>query len=602
MRASVIFWGILLWFILFVPFVSFPLDISINPDKELLIDVPYGEDQGKGKLEISNNGNNEIGVEIKASGLTQKGSDRTANLSFSEKEEKTKLNITLKKSETKEITLIASNINVTEEFTGTIQFNAGAEKPELNVTVKKSKPLPPIELEDLTDGKLKLVMDSPYKLNYEFKLKNPEGSIYRELELKDIELQNDGKVITGVISLEGIKANVKKNISLEPGESKKVFISFQPLPGKGIYVGTLVINDFKNNRIEKEFGVSLECPYITFKKIFDNTWITTWAVVFCLVLLGALCSFLLMKLVPISSDKRKNREKIVLLDEQIQQIKPNLKNLKTKFAVGLIKSKTLNDNTKMWTLSASERLKTVSTNLEGIESQLSIVKKIENIYNDIDSRDFIPFSKEQDIRVILKDAQLYLYQDKTDVVDNILKEVDDLLKFNSSDGQVVKNYFNNLNDNIEKLEAELKGENICIYDLLPELSIVQKFDEIKKLKADTAKLEERINTGITDFIKDLRDWDLTYNKLSIYKKFSKILDEEQYGKQKEEVKNFLESDQYEDIDNAIALCESLKIHVSMEDIECAIENKKYHIVYDPPDPDVDGLITFELQFDDEKLN
>ncbi|MDI6890831.1 MAG: hypothetical protein QMC83_07850 [Thermodesulfovibrionales bacterium] len=179
-------------------------------------------------------------------------------------------------------------------------------------------------------------------------------------------------------------------VTLGPGETKNVTISFLEIP-KGNYTGILAIRD---EFTYQEYITSLNSPYIpltpviaAFKSVFKWEWIFVFALVFS----GAMASIILTKAMPVASEKKKNRGKIIELNGLIKTLTVFELKLNVKFMVDLIKARTINDNTKIFTPSADERIKNINSILDKLDKQLGVRKKSAICISTLTARIFCHF-------------------------------------------------------------------------------------------------------------------------------------------------------------------------------------------------------------------
>ncbi len=615
MRTEIITKCAILFLVSLLSSPVYAVNLSLYSDKtepgKIIIPVLYGENLWEGTLRITNKTSENIMLDIIASDLKHEGAEKIADMSFIQNGlERSYIRIRLDKPVT-EIPFKVSKIDVRGNFIGEIKIKnlENNKTHSLNVEVKKSDKPIPIELVDSKDGRLEFKMSSPYKKSFHFTLKNPDNSVFREVEIQDIVLRKNSKSIIGKISQEWplpapssiqMSNGVDKiPLTLEPGEEKRFYITFKDTPWVN-HEGMLVIKDLQNKHIMQEFGITLISPYIVLY-------------VFLLVLSGVVFSLLLTKSLPTSSQKKANRVTMSDIQERIRYLCVFERELRTKFTVELVRAKTLNDNTKIYTPSASERFEAIKTILGKLERYLDIREKISKIYIDIDSRDFLPYSKEQEIRTILKDADLSLYMDKPEDAENKIKSAEELQKFSSDDEQLMLQYcrdlYAHLKDSIEKAEKHknnIKSE--FIKDLMEKLK--RAYSEINEsLRSDEKTLKEKIRNR--KFKEDIKMWDLQYKKIDTYLNFLETLHED-LKKNKDrydrEVIELLRSDLYKDVNEATKLCDSLKLGVDDEMIKAAIENVEnqgFYIECEPTDPNVNRLVLFKLKFkskDNKDLN
>ncbi|MEW6417519.1 MAG: hypothetical protein AB1480_05280 [Nitrospirota bacterium] len=583
---------IIIFVSIFLTFSSvYASDIYIYPDaKELLITVMYGKNEGEGHLKIKNNSVKDIPIEIKASDLIHnKEKDNVANLSFiHDGKEINPFHTILKKqaTEPEKITFRVSKINLPGEFTGTIELKV-AGKPARTLSVKVGKAtLQPVDVLEAKNGKLNLKMEKPEKRNFPITINN-SGEYYREIALQDLELKDNGKTITGQIQPD-------KTIKLEPKQQKTINIFFSEIP-KGSYKGILIIRD---NYSYKEYPITLFSPFgfleIPYVKMDRYIYVDLLYAIL-LVFAGAMVSIILTKFVPIASDKRKNREKIVELRGLIDMLTAFEPKLKIKFTVELVEAQKINDNTKIYNPSAGERIKKVKESLTKLENYLAIRKSISDLYIEIDSRDYLPFSIEEKIRNKLRDADLKLYEGEENIAKQLKEQASKEFEFDR------KKFCENLQEDIRKFLEAFKKEEHGKKDVDPFI-----IDLIVKLQGEVLpcikllKIEDAEEQKKEEYLENLRKCELIWQKVNIY--CNRLLKTQDYKLKEEEVLKLLKSDNHNDLLKALKICNSLDYGVTEEKIVEAIEKHKFCIKSYPSDPDVNGFIKFWLEFEEDKLN
>ncbi|HMK50062.1 MAG TPA: hypothetical protein VK435_08415, partial [Thermodesulfovibrionales bacterium] len=424
------------------PSCAYADETSIYPvEDHITVIVPYGSDEGNAFLKIRNKSGKDIPLEITASALTQEKTGKKAVMEVlcGHKEAR---ECSVKASSVSDLRVHASGISGNYQFTGLVVIGSQNKKYIVRVSVQKQSPPPAIELVGSEKGRLEITKDSQGKDNFTLTFKNPDGGVFRALTIGDFRLEDDSRVLESDIK--------EKSFSLEPGAEKLIRVSFSDIP-KGSYQGILSLEDSRNRYLTQQFTIHLNSQYLTLGNFYN----LRMFVVLILVLSGGIVSVVLTKCLPISSARRKNRQDIEDCRERIQSLVVFETELRIKLIVELIKARTLNDNTKVYTPSANDRLKTIETTLAGIHKQLDVRAKVRDIYISIDSSDTLPFSKEQEVRRVLRDADASIYAGNLDFAEGRIAEATALQKFDLTREADLKQHFEWLCGKIEELQTRI---------------------------------------------------------------------------------------------------------------------------------------------------
>ncbi|NTU41984.1 MAG: hypothetical protein HGA78_02820, partial [Nitrospirales bacterium] len=381
-------------------------------------------------------------------------------------------------------------------------------------------------------------------------------------------------------------------IHIDPKGQRKLEISLtQDLP-KGNYDAVVSLQTPDGSQVLQEFDLTIRTPYLP--------WINRCpkAAVFLLVFLGALTSIFLTTFPSISSTKRSNRERITDLRESIRRLTAFDKDLNNKFTVKLVEAEALNRNTKVYTPSASERLKNIETILQKLEEQLKVRQEISDRYVEIDSADTLPFSIEHQIRRTLREADQALYMDRPDLAREKQSEAKESLKFDHSA------FVKHSSVIMKKAKALLKtlsddprrNDMLMLYNALTES--VHNLAMIQPTQASASEFKKR------EFEDKVRSLDMTFSKAEIY--YVNLIKRAHEDIGKKDLMKAQEclscSETYHDIEDALFVVESLREGVTEKLIHEALSRKEFSVVRHPSDPSVNSLVTFDLTFSNEKIN
>ncbi len=575
--------------------IAYEPDISIYPaENELAITVPYGSDEGKSILDIKNKSGKDIPIEIMTSELKQEKTGKKAGLQVL-CDNKTVKECFVKRSGVLSLQVHASGINGYEKFAGIVTLDARGKKYNIQVSVQKYPPPPAVELVGSEKGKIEITKDAREKNSFNLIFKNPDNGVFRTLEIADFALKDDG---------ESLKSEIKeKSFSLEPGSEKIITVSFKDIP-KGFYQGVLLLQDRENKYLARQFTILLKSQYLTFGNFYN----LRMFVIFILVFSGGIVSVLLTKCLPISSARRKNRQDIENCRERIESLTAFETELRIKLIVELIKARTLNDNTKIYTPSANDRLKTIDGILGNIHKQLDVREKIRDIYITINSSDTLPFSREQEIRQVLREADASVYAGNLAFAEGRITEAESLQKFDLAEEADLKQHSECLCSRIEELLTRI-DEDIDVSHASSDIFMKHLKDDVKRGKKELCKKEAEgaaeKDWKKKELIGKIRELDLKYGKLHIYCfHFLKQAPESLRSNQaiRDKIIAYLRSDSYSDIEEALKYCLSASHGVAEGDIEQSISGGKVCIKHYPADLDLNKPVNFWLDFGDEEIN
>jgi hypothetical protein len=478
----------------------------------------------------------------------------------------------------------------------------------------------PLQLAEAKGGKLVLVMATSSQKAFTLTLKNPIGGAVRRVNVHaSIQFQREGDS-----DVANAKVLPMGRLTLRPGEEVGLRVTFdRPPSGKyrGLlrcsYEGELFVEDadkepagqqsadtdkkFLELRSADSGKLKTDQPFVI---VIVNPFLMCGGtvVVFILVVLGSIASLLLNKSLPISAAKAKNRQRIADLEEQAQPLTVFEHPLRDKIAVELNRLKTLNDNTKVWTPSAQARFNKIDQILEKTEKDLNTREKIRQCYLELNAKRFMHPPEEKAIRDILKDADNNLFQDHRDAAERRLEEAVTRLKQEDGGERHIKRD-ENLHKEIQRLLKRLKS------------FIGEEYKYIEYLLREAEELLERIDKLDTE--KDMKEsqdkigqLELIFRKLDIFNTFQEYLNSDtqemkgKYQKNSLQFMKYLRSDEYDDIEKAFALCNSLGQYGKDEsDFEEAfLGEDKFHVLSYPPDPQIDRPVEFHLEFVEDAFN
>ncbi|MFA5353169.1 MAG: hypothetical protein WC291_02975 [Thermodesulfovibrionales bacterium] len=507
------------------------------------------------------------------------------------------------------------------------------ENPNPGEDRKVKEPARLLELVGAEGRKIVITMDAPLQRHFPIRVKS---LVKNPLEVKVVAfpLRKDGDTVTARLlpagqSEEQPVVSGKSDstvMTLKPGEERGLEISLDANLSKGNYAGILVFRDIKGEHLQ-EFDLAIKNPYVairTFHLFEPNRY--PKAFVFILVFLGAVTSLFLSKFPTVSSTKASNRERITDLRERILRLTAFERDLGAKLTVELVKAETLNTNTKVYTPSADERFKAIETQLNKIDEQLRIRQEISNRYVEIDSADCLPFSMEQQVRRLLKEADQGLYMDRPDLAEARKKEAEGLLKCEPSMiREQAEGLFKKIDELLKKLGGQFK-EDADSEELCKELiRNIGEFPGDAEVHADELRkglpsaVKERLKGAVGDdqeladgakkreLLGRLMRLDLSFNKAYIYhnylhrKKDSDIEAEEQENLDAE-IGELINSGLYKGLEEAQILIRSLEMEVTDKRIKDVLSGKEFSIVTFPSDPTLNNLVKFKVVFKADEIN
>ncbi len=567
-------------------------ELTILPEKSLRIPVPYGKTEGLEQLRLINPSAGRLDIEATAGDIQHLPSGRKARMAFHRSgSDLYFVRIALEAGTATDLAVRVSDVSVPGPFSGFIRIRTPEEAYDLEITADKTPP-PPIELVDSRDGRIDLAAGSPEQSSFSIKLHNPEGGGIREIFVEaSLVLNGQPGLLSALVSPHG-------RIVLEQGESRRLTLTFDRIR-KGSYEGILSIQDLQNDHIRQEFMIGVKSPFMSWCDLLNSRNHKVIALVF----LGAISSLLLTRLLPVASRRKVNREKILDLRDRIRRLTAYELKLQHKFTVEINKAEALNDVTKPYTPSASERLKTVDDILEIIENHLEIREKISSVYAHIDVKDVLPFSMEERIRRILSEADLLLFQEQPEAARERIKEAESQLEWDPQSKSSL-DYYAKCLDSLEKISKDTQIHDSHLARLVRECqeSIPGGLTSGAVSRTRSAEPE-----GVRDAF---RTWDLQYSRVLIYhgflKNLHKDLRKEQnanvYGELQSELIELLQSNRYDDLRDAVDHCLSWQRGVTLSMIRDALRENEFDVFPQKDTVYLNETVTYAFHFQDDALN